>query len=131
MPTKGVQMKRWLWCFFLASLSVLSVAAGGEADPVPSDKHIELAGTLIIDGTGRLILRSNGHLFQLTLESSDPGVATLKNGTALIVKGRLTIVDGPGDEKTRILSPDEMIVRGRVYHYDVSVQEAAIQPLSP
>jgi len=110
-------MNRWLLYFFLVGLSATPVMAGGEGDPVPPvTKHIEIAGTLVIDA-GVLVLKSNGHQYLLTLESTEPGVASLKSGMALIVKGMLTLADGPGDEKTRTLRPDEMIIRGRTYHY--------------
>jgi len=97
---------------------VVGSFAGGLGDPSPPvTKHIEIAGTLTIGDGGDLILKSNGHEYLLTLDPAEPGVASLKKGMALIVKGTVTITDGTGTEKVRTLRPDEIILRGRSFLY--------------
>lgn len=108
---------RW----FLVVLGLVGLTsvltAGGLGDPVPEVKYVELAGTLVVESDGTFILKSNGHEFVLSVKADEPGVASLKSGTALIVKGMVTIVKGADSVTSRTLRPDEMIIRGHSYLY--------------
>jgi|GEM_PF-3069165 hypothetical protein len=111
-------MNRVILNLILAVWSTSLASAGALADPAPPvTKHIEIAGTLLVDADGTLVLRSNGHHYRLTIDADEPGVSSLKAGMAIIVKGMLTIADEPGSGQVRTLRPDEMIIRGHVYDY--------------
>jgi len=111
-------MNRLLMNLILIVWSTSLVSAGALGDPSPPvTKHIEIAGTLIIDATGALVLKSNGHQYFLTLGADEPGVSLLKSGMAVIVKGTLTIVEDSDGGQVRTLRPDQMVIRGRSFDY--------------
>jgi hypothetical protein len=86
----------WPWC--------------GWSDEVGT--YAELAGT-VVQSESRWTFRSNGQVYQLLLEPTDPGVGQLQSGLAIIVKG--TVVTEDGSETQRTLRPSVLIIRGRTF----------------
>jgi len=75
--------------------------------------YAELAGT-VVQSESRWAFRSNGQVYQLLVEPTDPGVGQLQSGLAIIVKGTVTVTENGADKEWTLL-PSVLIIRGRTF----------------
>jgi len=111
----------WALCLMLATpgWSFAADPQAGSETTKTTTKYIEIAGTVVNGKDTRIILNSNGHEFVLSVDPDDPGYRLLKTGLAIIVKGTVTIIDEPGQDRQRSLRPLELIVQGHTFRYPV------------